>query len=134
MDLNDRQAIVDLISQYSYSYDGNDMETFMSLFDKDAVFSMNGNEFSAGEFFEGVAMLANKRAQEGIQTRHYQTNTVITEAGEGKARAKTMLLAVHQHPDKPIPDKVTSGTYVDEFRKIEQGWKFSRRDIQLDHP
>jgi hypothetical protein len=26
MDTNDRQAIVDLISQYSYSYDENDME------------------------------------------------------------------------------------------------------------
>jgi 3-phenylpropionate/cinnamic acid dioxygenase small subunit len=134
MDLNDRQAIIDLISQYSYSYDGNDMKTFMSLFDKDAIFSIAGNEISAEEFFKVAAMGANMHVQEGIQTRHYQTNTVITDIGERKVRAKTMLLVVYQHPDKPAPDKVNSGIYEDEFRKTEQGWKFLRRTLQLDHP
>jgi len=133
MDSNDRQAIVDLISYYSYSYDENDMETFTSLFDKDAVVSIAANEISAGNFIKAAATRRNMHAKEGIQTRHYQTNTVITEAGEGTVRAKTMFLVLYQHPGKPGPDIVHSGTYHDEFRKTGQSWKFLRRVIKLDH-
>ena len=133
MDTNDRQAIVDLISQYSYSYDENDMEKFASLFDKDAIVSIAANEISVGNFIKAAAMRRTMHAKEGIQTRHYQTNTVITEVGEGTVRAKTMFLAVYQHAGKPGPDTAHSGTYNGEFRKTDQGWKFSRRVIQFDH-
>jgi 3-phenylpropionate/cinnamic acid dioxygenase small subunit len=133
MDTNDRQAIVDLISQYSYSYDENDMEMFKSLFDKDAVFSIGGNEIPAGNFIKAAAAARNTHAQNGIQTRHYQTNTVISEAGESIARAKTIFFVVYQHAGKPCPDIVHSGIYSDEFRNTGQGWKFSRRAIKLDH-
>ena len=95
MDSIDRQAIVDLISHYSYSYDENDMEMFTSLFVKDAVVSIAANEISAANFIKAAAMRRNKHAQEGIKTRHYQTNTVISEAGEGTVRAKTMFLVVY---------------------------------------
>lgn len=132
MELNDRQAILDLISQYSYSYDVNDMETFTSLFEKEAVVSIAAAEIPADNFIEAAAMRRNMHAKDGIQTRHYQTNTIITEAGEGTVRAKTMFLVLYQHPDKPVPDIVLSGIYDDEFRKTGKSWKFSRRAIQLD--
>jgi len=133
MDTDDRQAIVDLISQYSYSYDENDMERFASLFDKDAIVSIAANEISVGNFIKAVAMRRTMHAKEGIQTKHYQTNTVITEAKEDTVWAKTMFLVVYQHPDKPGPDIVKSGMYHDEFRKIGDSWKFLKRGINLDH-
>ena len=133
MDTNDRQAIVDLISQYSYSYDENDMEMFKSLFDKDAVFSIGGNEIPAGNFIKAAAAARNTHAQNGIQTRHYQTNTVIIQAEESRVRAKTIFFVVYQHAGKAGPDLVHSGMYTDEFRKTAQGWKFLGREIKLDH-
>ena len=37
MNADDRQAILDLIAQYSYTYDTNDVEGWLALFHDDAV-------------------------------------------------------------------------------------------------
>ena len=56
--------------------------------------------------------------------------------GNSNCRQTGILIVadqLYQHPDKPGPDTVHSGAYDDEFRKTDQGWKFSRRVIQFDH-
>ena len=58
MNIEDRQAIADLISAYSYGYDTLDWDLFGSIFAPDAVMGTGVGE---------------------VQTRHYQTNTLLND-------------------------------------------------------
>ncbi len=140
MNADDRQAILDLIAQYGYTYDTNDVEGFLALFHDDAVQS----SYVAGQTAPLITRRSNSDrraymlgrrgalAQHGVQTHHYQTNSVLTEVGEGHVCAQTMTFVTHQRPSEATPQVVGTGIYRDEFRRSADGWKFSRREAYLD--
>jgi 3-phenylpropionate/cinnamic acid dioxygenase small subunit len=140
MNADDRQAILDLIAQYGHTSDTNDVEGFLALFHDDAVQCT----YVAGQTepliirqsnSERRAFMLRRRgvlAQHGVQTHRYQTNSVLTEVGEGHVRAQTTVLVTHQRPGEAMPQVVGTGIYRDEFRRSADGWKFSRREGYLD--
>jgi hypothetical protein len=88
----DRQEIMDLIYRYSYTYDGKDLDVWLSPFLKNAtrsayepnssvpVLITNSNE----EHRQMVGPILKKLAAQGIQTRHYMTNTLLNKTDEGR--------------------------------------------------
>ena len=135
----DRQQILDLISASSYTYDGKDLERYIALFTKDCVLEIvpagaakptvraaNKSELSA-VVVQRFAMLREK----GIQSRHYQTNTLLTQSADGQVEGTTMLNLMWQVPGEK-PYTVTTGTYHDLFEKTEGGWKLAKRTLLMD--
>ena len=130
---DDRQAILDLISSYSYAYDASDLERFAALFQANAVVTFRqGNLTGNAHIREAMAARRRWVAQQGIQPRHYQTNTVLTEMAEGHVQARTMVLVTWQRSGEPEPKVVHTGFYDDEFRRTAEGWQFSKRAILID--
>ena len=135
----DQRQILDLISASSYTYDGKDLESYLALFTKDCVLEIfptgatkptvraaNRNELSAVAA-QRFAMLRDK----DIQSRHYQTNTLLTLRADGQVAGTTMLNLMWQVPGER-PYTVTTGIYRDLFVKTEGGWKLAKRTLLMD--
>ena len=130
---DDRQTILDLISSYSYAYDASDLERFAALFQANAVVTFRqGNLTGNAHIREAMAARRRWVAQQGIQPRHYQTNTLLTEIAEGHVKGRTMILVTWQRSGEPEPKVVHTGFYDDEFRRTAEGWQFSKRAILID--
>jgi hypothetical protein len=71
--------------------------------------------------------------QQGIQTRHYQTNTIFTEFKGNMAKTKTYILVTWQYSTETTPRPTHTGYYEDTFVKTKRGWKFSERLTFIDH-
>ena len=133
MNIEDRYAIMDLIYEYSYSYDENDMSRFTDLFVEDGIWeSPIGIATSRGEIYTLLAPRREKIAQQGIQNRHFQTNTILLPSLDGKVIGKTMVLVTWQFPGEIYARVHLTGYYEDEFIRTPEGWKFSRRALNVD--
>ena len=66
-----------------------------------------------------------------IQTRHFQTNTLLTALADGVVTGTTMLNLVWQVADER-PVSVLTGIYADVFVKSDGRWKFARRTLLID--
>lgn len=135
----DQRQILDLISASSYTYDSKDLESYLALFTKDCVLEIfptgateptvraaNRNELRAVAA-QRFAMLREK----GIQSRHYQTNTLLTQRACGQVAGTTMLNLMWQLPGEK-PYTVTTGIYRDLFVKAEGGWRLATRTFLMD--
>ncbi len=135
----DRQRILDLISAYSYAYDGKDVEGFLALLTADCVWEA----YASGDTTPMVktatrdelrAVVMQRLAmlqQKGIQSRHYQTNTLLVPRADGQVEGTTMLILTWQvRGDKP--HTVTTGVYRDLFVKSDGSWKFAKRSLFMD--
>jgi hypothetical protein len=135
----DRQQILDLISRYSYDWDGKDAAAFSALFQDNAALST----YSAGTLSRNVRSNKERLARahdqfqsftaQGIQTRHYQTNTILERMSDGTVRGDTLFQVVWQYAGDPAPKLVHSGMYRDLFIKTPAGWRFAGREIHIDH-
>ncbi len=133
MHIDDRDAIMNLIYDYSYTYDENDIPAFCELFTEDGTWeSPLGSAASRGKIFSLLSPRRKIIAERGIQNRHYQTNTVLTPISSDKVNGKTMVLVTWQYPGEMYARVHLTGYYVDEFRKTKSGWGFSKRTLHID--
>ena len=133
MDIEDRLAIMDLIYEYSYTYDENDISRFSYLFTEDGVWeSPIGTAISRDEIYVLLAPRRERIAKRGIQNRHYQTNTILTPISDGKVTGKTMVLVTWQFPGEKYARVHLTGYYEDEFIRTPIGLKFTRRALDVD--
>jgi len=133
MNYEDRVEILNLIYQYSYTYDNNEMEKFISLFTNDGVWEAPIGKAKTSE--EIYSLLATRReaiAVSGIQNRHFQTNTVLIEISPDRVEGKTMVLVTWQFPEQKYAQVHLTGIYQDEFTKTDDGWKFTKRILHVD--
>jgi 3-phenylpropionate/cinnamic acid dioxygenase small subunit len=135
----DRQQILDLISTYSYTYDARDIEGFVALFTEDCVWEAFANgaakptvrAANRGELRAVVAQRLAMLQQKGIQSRHYQTNTLLVARADGQVEGTTMLNLVWQQPNEK-PSTVMTGVYRDLFVKTGAGWRSAKRSFFMD--
>ena len=135
----DRQEIQDLISAYSRAYDSKDIDAFLDLFTADATLeiyasgaksplaSLSGKDALRSVTAQRFTLLEAK----GIQTRHFQTNTLLTALADGVVNGTTMLNLVWQAANER-PVSATTGIYADVFVKSDGHWKFARRTLLMD--
>ncbi len=134
MNADDRQAILDLISSYSYTYAAHDIERLGALFCQDAVLTFQTTSLTgSGQIQEAMSARRRWLAEQGIQPRHYQTNSTLTAISQGHVRGRTMLLVTWQRAGESAPMVAHTGIYDDEFRKTAEGWRFFRRSAVVDH-
>lgn len=136
----DRQEIMDLIYGYSYTYDSKDLAGWLSLFKDDAIWS----DYEGNSSVLKVVTRSNEERRQlieprlealkaqGIQTRHYMTNTILNQTSEGNVDGITMLLLLWQYPSEANPRPINTGYYRDEFIKTEHGWMFASREAHID--
>ena len=137
----DRASIQDLIYQYSYAYDARDTETFLDLFTPDCLFEAHANEgakvvfklTSREQVAKAVATRFAAYKQSGVQTRHFETNTILTRVGEGKVEAISMFVLMLQSPNADAPKPQEMGYYKDTIVKTDNGWRFAKRTALLAH-
>ncbi len=136
-----RQEILDLISAYSYTYDSRDVKRWLALFTDDArwvwyagpqrtlTLNLSSKQAMNDFFAPRIAGLA----EQGIQSRHFQTNTVFTSLNGREATAKTYVLVTWQYAGELVPRPVHTGYYEDRFVRTPRGWKFKERVLYVDH-
>jgi hypothetical protein len=133
MNTDDRDAIMNLIFNYSYTYDENNITAFCELFTEDGTWeSPLGSAISRENIFSLLSSRRKIIAERGIQNRHYQTNTILTPISAVKVRGRTMVLVTWQYPGEKYARVHLTGYYIDEFRKTKNGWRFSRRTLHID--
>ena len=139
MSLEDKLAIQEVISQYSYTYDAQDAEGFAALFTEDAVWEL----FAAGathptirlESRAAIRAWAVQRLHERrgrFISRHYQSSTLFETLTAASARTRTMVLVTHQDVAEGVPRLTASGVYHDEWRKTPEGWRLVHRRLHHD--
>ena len=137
--IQDRQQIHELISRYGHTWDGKDSEAWSALFTDDAI----KRNFAAGkltsETLTNMERLARAQerhamfAQNGTQTRHFQTNTLLASRTDGSVTGETVFWVSWQRNGEEAPRLVHTGVYLDEFVETASGWKFARREVRIDH-
>ena len=129
-----RLAIEYLIAAYSFGYDEMEWDLYSSIWDDDAVLASPLGEQQGREKIVASARQRreNLKAQ-GIQTRHYQTNTLLTLVDEENIRGRTMLHVAWQRQGEKEPVLKHTGVYIDKYRLTHRGWLLVRRQIKIDH-
>jgi hypothetical protein len=140
--LGDRAEIHDLISEYSMTWDGKDAQGYVNLFTDDALlefrFAPDGQvvQTTLRSNAERLAFAENSFrtfVTNGVQTRHYQTNTLLRRADRGRVTGTTMVLIAQQFQGERTPRIVHSGIYTDRYVKVRGEWRFESRVLRIDH-
>ena len=131
---DDRQEILDLISRYSYTFDGRDAEGWVALFADDGIMVFPSEELTPQELLVWARNGIASARESGRQGRHYQTNTVLEPLSDGSVSGETMMQVTVRRRDEPAPTIAHTGIYRDRFVKTDSGWKFGRREILPDLP
>ena len=139
MSIEDRLAIQDVISAYSYCWDAQDIDGFLGVFTEDGVWEV----FAAGAMQSevrlegpkairewGAARLARRKGK--FVSRHFQTNTVFDHLDAHSARTRTMVLVAHQGVEDDAPVPILQGVYHDEWRRTAKGWRMRHRVVRHD--
>ena len=139
LSLEDRAALLDLISSYSHTWDGRKNADWVELFTDDAVIKASfrgtlawsyGSNAERRKFIDEFYAGAEKTGL--LQSRHFQTNTLFEMQDDGTVHADTMFVVAFQFKGEPGPRLPNTGIYRDRFVKTKAGWKFSLRDILVD--
>ena len=138
----DRADILDLISEYAFSFDEDRISDYVELFLEDAELSfftatIDGPFQSAFNNDDRLALMQETRSgpiNEAGQPRHVQTNTVLKHISADRVSGRTLLVCTQQPYDGSDSKILFTGVYEDEFQCTATGWKFAVRKGHLDIP
>ncbi len=129
----DRLEITDLVGRWSHAADGDERTALDRVMTPDAVLEI-AERNAPPRRFEGLdaiwAHLGGGSAREREIRRHVR-NTVIVDAGDGRATAKSyyMVSAGDRPPKLAL---VATGLYTDTVVRTGAGWRISHRKIEPD--
>ncbi|MCD4741127.1 MAG: nuclear transport factor 2 family protein [Desulfobacteraceae bacterium] len=140
----EKLEINELISTYSFMWDEKNVLGLSDLFTEKCVWSwyrVDGTavlEISGREAFNDFVKQLFSNELKGIQTRHFQTNTIFIEITEITAKTKTIYFSTKVMLNGKVdmenqPLTSYQGVYEDEFVKTENGWKFKNRKVVTDN-
>ena len=137
--VEDRLAILEVIAQYSYTYDSCDAEGFARLFTEDGKFEVFAPAKHAAvlclQSQTAINAWAAKRLakRRGVfRSQHHQSGTLFEELTSGSAKSRTMVLVTHQRLGEAQPRLTLTGVYHDVWRKTPVGWRFAHRAAHVD--
>ena len=140
MSMEDRLAITDNIYAYSYHWDGQDVERFLTVFTDDALWEFFPSGTDQPEVsLQGHAKIRAWAAERLARrkgkfvSRHFQTNIVFDALTATSARTRTMVLVTHHAVEDAAPKPILTGVYRDEHVKTPQGWRLRHRAVHHDH-
>jgi hypothetical protein len=123
----EQRAIERMMYDYSYHLDMNHPDQLAALFVEDCEVSYAPN-------FGAQGMEAYKKTLEGIGTffrgtSHHNSNIVIDFVSDGEADVRSVVLAIHRYT-RERPDGIIYGQYFDRVVKVDDQWKFKRRELR----
>ena len=136
----DHAEIINLISEYAYTFDEDRIEEFVDLFTEDAetYLYLAGSDTpivktssSAERLTEVQAGRSGPINQLGMP-RHFQSNTILKRISANRVSGRTMVLATQQPYDGTEARILFSGVYEDEFVLSDGRWRFALRRGLLD--
>jgi hypothetical protein len=137
---NDRAEILDLISEYAYTFDEDRIGELVDLFVDGGEWSiyLSGLEtplLTTSSNAERRTVLQEVRSgpinQAGMP-RHFQTSTILRRVSPDRIFGRTMVVATQQPYDGTECRIVFSGVYEDQFVYSERRWRFFARRGLLD--
>tara|TARA_R110002072_G_scaffold278509_1_gene440343 strand:- start:605 stop:1057 length:453 start_codon:yes stop_codon:yes gene_type:complete len=133
--MEDSRQIENLIYSYAERIDNGDLESVAALFHNAEIFSAAHDVRRTGfdevlEMYQTSTRLYESTATP--QTKHLTTNVII-EVDEGgmKASARSYYTVIQATDSLPL-QPIISGRYKDHFRKIENQWQFSSREMIVE--
>ena len=127
--LEAKDAIRELMARYAQALDACRFADVAACFAPDGEWTTDYGTARgpAGieAFIRGIVPVKG----EGPQRKHYITNIIITVDGD-RASAVSDYLIVRESENGLIP--VMGGTYKDQFRNTQAGWRFSRKELVHD--
>lgn len=123
----EQRAIERVIHDYSYYLDMNQPDNLAALFVDDC-------EVSYAPKFGAKGMEEYKKTLEGIgtffsATSHHNSGIVIDFVSPAEADIRTIVMAIHRYT-KERPDGILYGQYFDKMVKVDDQWKFIRRELR----
>lgn len=130
----DELEIHRLLASYAHTTSEADLEGWLSLFTEDGVWERavpaKGSKYNEAVIHEGQSGLRELlEAELGPGTQYVAINAVVDGEGDS-ASGKASIIVLGANDDGSV-SVVATGTFDDEYRKTEDGWKFSRRSIKL---
>jgi 3-phenylpropionate/cinnamic acid dioxygenase small subunit len=135
----DRQAIVNLVTSYSYLIDEGRWDQWFSMFADDVSFETTvpcfGNLVATGK--PAMKAFVNERypvnKPSTTMRRHYMGNVHVAEQTATTAEVRTFMLIAKATPDGTFTP-ATSGTYNARLAKRDGSWTITRWYIEVDTP
>lgn len=122
IDVADRMSIIELRHRYCHYADAHQYERWADLFTEDAVLDAEGRERHEGR--DAIQSFGeNILDDEYDYSTHLVSTPVITTDGE-RATGKWYVFLTYTLSDHRAGWK--QGTYDEEYRLTDAGWKFSR--------
>jgi uncharacterized protein (TIGR02246 family) len=127
-DADDQFAVRNLLARIVYEGDAGDLDTYVTLFEADAVWAMPGVEHRGQSAIRrGVAQ---RRAEgltgPGSNKRHILTTIEVTIDGDDATARSTWLLV---GGDGIQPALLRYGICNDRLRKSDDAWRLAARTI-----
>lgn len=136
MEVEDKMAILELLSRYAYGLDAAELDMVEATFAPDArmAISIAGRgEVGPFEGREAIMGLMRKATEERRhQRRHVITNAFVAGGDENEADVVSNLTLLEVEDGRLR--LVTTGIYRDRVRRTAAGWRFVERDLALDLP
>jgi gamma-hexachlorocyclohexane dehydrochlorinase len=125
-----RRQIEDLVSTYSHSFDGHDLEGFIGVWHPDAVFDIGG-PFDKYAGVKEIAQAAQSVWEAMPETRHFTANYKVELDGATSASGFGNVLAHCVEKDGRF--LVTACDYHDKFERRDNVWRFASRGIVIHY-
>ena len=138
--INDRIAIKDVIDAYGIYWDTNNLEGYLSLFTDDAI-GVHYDENGDKKIYQIKSESEIKKNEErmnffinnNMQRRHMMSNSLIIDQSKSFVHLIQYMTLLTTNNEQ-ITEFVTPISYIFKLSKIDDIWKISYREINLDKP
>jgi hypothetical protein len=120
---SDKDGIRELLHLYCFHMDEGRFAELGALFAADGEWIA---PYRSARGPEAIAAWLTQSVPPSPRRMHYVMNSVITVTGDA-ATAKSNYLVMVEGPDGPEPS--VCGTYADVLVRVENGWRFRRRQL-----
>lgn len=129
--LEDKEDIRRLITEYGHTLDSRDFAAFSSLFAEDGEW-IGG--FGRARGPDAIRALMDKAigTGEAAANLHLFTNEMIDVKGDRATGITKWIFVIQGEADRPQP--VFIGRYIDDFVRENGSWKFLKRAVHSDIP
>jgi len=125
----DRQEITNLLVRYAIALDTHDWDLLAACFTPDAAYRFaHAGEVEGCRAIETVC----RQSLEPLDASQHLVGAAHVEVDGDHARSRCSFQA--QHVRRGLadgPNYIVAGTYLDELRRTEQGWRIELRELQV---
>jgi hypothetical protein len=127
LSVEDRVAIMELVSRYNFSIDHFEAEAWADTFAEDGMLIAGGTERAKGRA-NLIEYVAKRRHAGEPRLRHWVSNFLI-DGDAAKAKLKLYVMAFNIAKGLEAP--YVMGEYDDDLEKIGSAWKFKVRRMNV---